>query len=288
MTKLERELQDLRLKQQELGEEIEVVSQDLALLEAEIDEAETKLQIAQDRFVERAVSAYKGSSVPELALLLSARDLGDVMDVTHALSKAAELDAAALDGFAAARSRAETAQRRVDERKQELLEAKARVDVLEGEMESVVEARRLVLGELTDEIERLEAEARRRAALAARPSQALLDLLSPAGPTAGIPDGFVGTGVGFEGVASWYGPGFEGQSTASGDVFDPDLFTAASRDLPFGTWLYVQHEGRGVVVLVNDRGPYIDDRVLDLSRAAAYSIGITGIGWVEAEILLKR
>ncbi len=90
------------------------------------------------------------------------------------------------------------------------------------------------------------------------------------------------------GLASWYGPGFEGNPTANGDIFDPDLFTAASRDLPFGTWLFVTHNGRGVVVLVNDRGPYIDDRVLDLSQAAAEAIGITGLGWIEAEILLKR
>ena len=98
---------------------------------------------------------------------------------------------------------------------------------------------------------------------------AFLDLLQPSGPSAGIPDGFVGTGVTFEGIASWYGPGFEGNHTASGDIFDSALFTAASKTLPLGTWLYVEHHGRGVVVFVNDRGPYVEDRILDLSEAAA-------------------
>ena len=99
---------------------------------------------------------------------------------------------------------------------------------------------------------------------------------------------FVGTGVTFEGIASWYGPGFEGNLTASGDVFDSDLYTVASKTLPLGTWLYVEFNGRGVVVLVNDRGPYVGDRILDLSRAAAEAIGISGLGWVKAEILIKK
>jgi rare lipoprotein A len=51
--------------------------------------------------------------------------------------------------------------------------------------------------------------------------------------------------------------------------------------------LFVTHGSRGVVVLVNDRGPYIDDRVLDLSQAAAEAIDITGLGWIEAELLIK-
>ncbi|MGH2694860.1 MAG: septal ring lytic transglycosylase RlpA family protein, partial [Actinomycetota bacterium] len=119
-------------------------------------------------------------------------------------------------------------------------------------------------------------------------SEAFARLLDGSGPSNGIPAGFAGTGVSFEGIASWYGPGFEGKPTASGDIFDPDLYTAASKELPLGTWLYVEHQGRGVVVLVNDRGPYIDGRILDLSRAAAEVIGITGLGWIRAEILIKH
>lgn len=103
-----------------------------------------------------------------------------------------------------------------------------------------------------------------------------------------MPSGFISTGVSFEGEASWYGPGFEGDLTASGDIFDSSLYTAASLDLPFGTRLYVEYQGRGVVVLINDRGPYAEDRVLDLSDAAAQAIGITGVGWVKATVLIKK
>jgi len=84
----------------------------------------------------------------------------------------------------------------------------------------------------------------------------------------------------FTTVASWYGPGFQGQQTASGQRFDQEQMTAASRTLPFGTKLLVQnpHNGRSCNVVINDRGPFIRGRGLDLSHAAARHLGISGIG----------
>ena len=79
-------------------------------------------------------------------------------------------------------------------------------------------------------------------------------------------------------VASWYGPGFEGATTASGEPFDAADYTAAHKTLPFGTKLTVTLEGRSVVVRVNDRGPFVAGRDLDLSQAAAESIGLTALG----------
>ena len=85
------------------------------------------------------------------------------------------------------------------------------------------------------------------------------------------------------GLASHYGSGFEGSRTASGEVFDPNGFTAAHRTLPFGTQLTVSYRGRSVQVIVNDRGPYTGGRELDLSRAAAEYLGLTrvGVDWVD-------
>jgi rare lipoprotein A len=79
-------------------------------------------------------------------------------------------------------------------------------------------------------------------------------------------------------VSSWYGPGFEGATTASGAAFDPSGFTAAHPTLPFGTRLLVTYEGRQVVVTVTDRGPFVAGRGLDLSQAAAEEIGLTAAG----------
>jgi rare lipoprotein A len=88
-------------------------------------------------------------------------------------------------------------------------------------------------------------------------------------------------------VASWYGPGFEGAVTASGDIYNYGDYTAASPYLPFGTELLVSYGGYSVVVVVNDRGPYVYGRELDLSQAAAEAIGLTYVGTdvVDVEVL---
>jgi rare lipoprotein A len=80
------------------------------------------------------------------------------------------------------------------------------------------------------------------------------------------------------GLASWYGSGSAGSPTASGDVFDPNAFTAAHKTLPFGTQLTVSYRGRSTQVTVNDRGPYTGGRDLDLSQGAAEYLGLTRAG----------
>jgi rare lipoprotein A len=91
------------------------------------------------------------------------------------------------------------------------------------------------------------------------------------------------------GVASWYGPGFHRKRTSSGEPYDMHGMTAAHRVLPLPTYVEVTHlgSGRRAVVKVNDRGPFKDGRVLDLSYAAAQSLGIHGPGtaWVEIRAL---
>ena len=88
------------------------------------------------------------------------------------------------------------------------------------------------------------------------------------------------------GLASWYGPGFEGSLTASGEVFDPYGYTVAHKTLPLGTQLSVSYAGRTVQVTVNDRGPYYGARDLDLSQGAAEYLGLTNVGtdWVDYHV----
>ncbi|MDH2313319.1 septal ring lytic transglycosylase RlpA family protein [Methylobacterium brachiatum] len=83
-------------------------------------------------------------------------------------------------------------------------------------------------------------------------------------------------------VASWYG---SGHHTANGERFAPDGLTAAHRFLPFGTRVRVTYGGRSVVVRINDRGPFIAGRAIDLSRGAARAIGLSGVGRVHLAIL---
>lgn len=79
----------------------------------------------------------------------------------------------------------------------------------------------------------------------------------------------------FNGTASWYGPYFHGRPTATGETFNQNELTAAHKTLPFGTYLQVRNQlnGRTVVVRINDRGPYVGERSLDLSYAAALCLG---------------
>ena len=83
-----------------------------------------------------------------------------------------------------------------------------------------------------------------------------------------------------EGIASWYGPSFDGLRAASGEIFDSGQLTAAHRTLPFGTKVRVRRldSAKSIVVRINDRGPFVDSRIIDLSYAAAQSLGSTDSG----------
>jgi rare lipoprotein A len=98
--------------------------------------------------------------------------------------------------------------------------------------------------------------------------------------------GSSGSGHSFAGKASFYG-NESGSKTASGQRFNQNAMTAAHRSLPFGTKLRVTHRGQSVIVTINDRGPFIRGRVLDLSKGAARAIGLTGagVGHVTAEVV---
>jgi rare lipoprotein A len=91
------------------------------------------------------------------------------------------------------------------------------------------------------------------------------------------------------GKASWYGKQFHGRTTASGEEYNMFYFTAAHRSLPLGTWIKVTNlkNSKWVVVRVNDRGPYAGNRILDLSYAAAQSLGFRakGIQKVKIEVV---
>ncbi len=95
-----------------------------------------------------------------------------------------------------------------------------------------------------------------------------------------------GTGRSFSGMASFYG-NESGSKTASGQRFNQNAMTAAHRSLPFGTKLRVTHGSSSVIVTINDRGPFVRGRVLDLSTGAARAIGLTGagVGRVTAEVI---
>lgn len=92
------------------------------------------------------------------------------------------------------------------------------------------------------------------------------------------------------GLASWYGPAFHGRRTASGEVYDMQQLTAAHRDLPLGTWIMVTNldNGRSVEVRINDRGPFVPDRIVDVSYGAGRLLGMIGPGVVPVRVAVTR
>ena len=90
-----------------------------------------------------------------------------------------------------------------------------------------------------------------------------------------------------EGMASWYGPGFHGKKTANGETYNMNAMTAAHKLLPLGSIVRVSNKsnGRQLVLRINDRGPFVDDRVIDLSRAAAIKLDVLAKGTAPVRIV---
>jgi len=101
----------------------------------------------------------------------------------------------------------------------------------------------------------------------------------PAAPSQGRPE---------EGIASWYGYPYHGRQAANGEIYDMEKLTAAHRTLPFGTWVRVENltNGKFVTVRITDRGPFIDGRIIDLSRAAAREIELLGPGTAKVRLVI--
>jgi len=112
---------------------------------------------------------------------------------------------------------------------------------------------------------------------------------SGAAPQASTPVPAVAVGYTEQGIASWYGVPFHGRAAADGEIYDMETLVAAHRTLPFNTWLKVTNvnNGKAVTLRVIDRGPFVDGRIIDLSKAAARQIDLLGpgVGPVRLEVV---
>jgi len=286
VTELERRAQDLEGRRNTLDGRIVGLSGEIGSLESRINEIGKALGEARDLYIDRAIEAYKsGTAGTQLDALLSAESISELIAVAEANSVAVSIDLKRLQELEATRIEVETAQDELDARKQAQIQARAELDALEVELQTTLDDRRASLRRFAAEVRQLEAQVRREEQIAPVPGT---QPPSSAIATSDIPPGYVSTGVSFGGVASWYGPGFAGNSTANGEIYDPMGITAASKELPFDTLLFVKYQGRGVVVRINDRGPYVGDRIIDLSQGAAEAVGMSGIGWIDATIVVRR
>lgn len=262
---------------------------------------------ARLRFDQRVRAAYQFGPGGSFEALLGATTLSDLSAIAEYTARTISLDDTAVRETVAAEAVLSAKLAQAEAQRAAFAPRLERLRAMLDKMRRKVEEAALLA-----ERAHLEAEALAAQALAAQERQiaaamsrlgswdlGVIDyqqdqshLLAMLGPTGGqtceTPPDLVESGESFSGYASWYGWEFGGQPTATGAIFDPRLFTAASRTLPFGSFLRVRYGDRCAIVLINDRGPYGRlERVIDLSQAAAQYLGV-GVSWVNAEILIPR
>lgn len=296
---LEKQISALQDESVAISERIAVTSLRIYLQQREVDAATIRLQKAKNAYANRLVALYKGYATP-LTLLLESRDFSDFITRVTWLSRLTDIDrriyedavietaeanfqASQLDDFRAQ----DVELRRLQEERlaqSRLLLAEQEQLVLtldEASKAALAEARKLTADErkrwMDSSIPLTEKVAIRSATVSPYPYDWKVAYYQP--------KSYKATGVRFTAVCSWYGNEFHGRRTASGQIYNQEDLTCASKTLPFGTRLALTRGDRRIIVVVTDRGPFIAGRDLDLSRAAARLLGFTGVEPVEVEIV---
>lgn len=299
---LETEMTALDEDRRALEERLAVTAERLIAQASAVDEADAALIQAEEDFEARIVAVYKRGSYDMLELLLSSDTLTELASRIALLSRIVEDDSRVVADLNLAAA---------DARYQQsvLADLQAQDRTLEQELEARIAALSTLLAEQESLVIQLTVEAReallQARAFTASTRQQWRNASIPIGtdiPRASatldsqpglsyaissyMPRTYQSTGQTYPAVCSWYGPGFNGRGTASGQIFNEDDFTCASRTLPFGTVLALTRGDRHIIVYVNDRGPYVDGRDLDLSKAAATALGFSGVATVQVEVVV--
>ncbi len=305
------DLDEATKKALRLEDQIELAQQDTIALEQRIaainvrilgqenvlDEARAELEQSRIRFEQRVVDMYKSGLSNPFVLLLSARSLADFYARALILSRVAAEDVEAYRDSELASREAEFVASVLDDMKGELVALRALYDGRLAQTKRALAEERALIATLSAASQKLVA-ARRAASNRTRKEwrQSSIPVGTPVAFASAImeatgdtflvsdyqPRRYTALGGPMSVVCSWYGNEFNGRPTASGQIFNQDDLTCASRTLPFGTRLALSRGERRIIVVVNDRGPFIAGRDLDLSRAAARALGFSGVERVTA------
>ena len=290
------ELVELKARRKTAQAERDTILAELARLDEQVSAAEgetasleEELQECQKAYNQALRSRYMRGEVTELEVILETRELEELWEGNALYDRFLESEVETLD-------RLKTKLSEVGLKKRDLREAQARRERLAEALDDAALDKRI--GELEARLSEIGARLR-----ALRSSGGGGQTVSPDPPSWTVPApgelldrvpvtpplaDFEPTGTVFSGYTTCYGEEFHGTPTASGVIFNMYDYTCAHRTLPFGTWLLVTFQGRRVIVQVNDRGPFVPGRVLDLSFGAAQAIGLDGVRWTEFEVLIPR
>lgn len=281
----------------DLDSRIATADQYLNQRRTELADATSRLQEAEDRYnatlrlYEGRISAiYKMGDDNYYAVVMASDDFSDALARFSYLSKVSENDERLVTRVRLEAESVRSMHSQVDSLKQSQAEDVNTLKLEKQKLESQVTSEKSSIDSQLAALAQVRAkeqedEARQAAEDSGYDGGINTGYFSPSFSVSNQPPaGMQPTGMTLSGVASWYGPGFQGNTTANGEIYNMNAFTAAHKSLPFNTWLKVTHDGRSVFVRINDRGPYVGGRIIDLSFASAQAIGISGIGYVSAEI----
>jgi Lytic transglycolase len=263
--------------------------------------AEREYRGAQAALDVEASQVYRAGPGMALEAVLGTSSMGDLAAAEEFAQRAFQVGAETVQEVENLRVSLEVATEVLSKRESALTGAVQRLSDLASEMRTeVAEARTIAraagivvrrLEQQQRAIELAQAAVREQIAelLQSQRYASLMQRLSLLGPNQGrgcdIPSTLRDTGQRVSGLASWYGDDY---ITATGDPFNPNLFTAANKELPLNVYIRVHYAGKCAILLVNDRGPYGYGRVFDLSEGAATYLGYheAGVVWVDADILV--
>jgi hypothetical protein len=303
--------QRLETRQQTLRQQLNTTQQDAFALLDERDAAQDAYERALNLYSDHIVELYEKGDTSRVALIASARDISGAIDRAIILKRLADYDREVLEEYRVAAERVAGSEAKYDAALTDLGSVQSELDNVNVELASFEEPAQVVdldngvrtkqqsNGPLAIENGQVsQGEAPPPTADHFFTTTPLPGFFAPnlnggfgsfpntpSTPPVEMPDGYQATGQIETGVASWYGPGFNGHTTANGETYDMYAMTAAHKTLPFGTWVKVTATtGRSTFVRINDRGPYIDGRIIDLSYTAAQAIGMDGVANVQIEI----
>jgi rare lipoprotein A (peptidoglycan hydrolase) len=304
LPRLQAELADVTATAQALADELALAAARDGGLRVAMERLAEEREVAQSRLDSRARLVYMRSVPNPLSSLTDGLTSPGLRRLAHQGQTAAlSVDKSLIDAVAkqsaqvrALQARASAFRERLraqatavfaaQDKARELLAAAEQLAAQQQAVDELarLEAQRQALDDVSAAVTAVLTPAQTRRSRAAAQNQApVLAAVEAAGSD--YPRGYVPTGRTITGTASWYGPGFVGNPTASGAPYDPERLTCANKELPLGTVVRVSANGRAVSCLVNDRGPYVGDRVLDMSRAGSRALGYDGLASVVIEVL---
>jgi rare lipoprotein A (peptidoglycan hydrolase) len=297
---LQKQIDDTEQELRVLKERLTIMDSQVFVQQLAAQDAQSKANAANRDYHERLVYIYKNDLHDPLMLLLSSSNFRDFYSRASMVNRMALIDRDTLAEARLANADAAYQMQVLEELRDSMKLMRAEQTKRLRDLEKTnAEQKRIVSGLTAREIASVQ---RTRTAASAgrkqwRESSVPLNTrvgfvqatVEPSGQTYLVPAHFAtryrSTGRVFNAHCSWYGNQFHGRTTASGQIFNQNDFTCASKTLPFGTRLALTRGDKRIIVIVNDRGPFIPGRDLDLSRGAARALGISGIGNVRAEVV---